>query len=147
MKRPKTYSIGAMAKKELFDIKLLAPLISALGAFPVDREGADIGAIRQSLQTVKDGRKLLIFPEGTRVKQPGQVTPKSGAGMMAIRAGVKMVPVFIGTKKRLFRKTVITFGKPFAPAYTGRKGTVEEYQANTDEVMRRAYELGGVTCV
>ena len=64
-----------------------------------------------------------------------------------LRAGVKMVPVFIGMKKRLFRKTVITFGKPFAPTYTGRKGTVEEYQANTDEVMRRAYELGGVTCV
>ena len=52
-----------------------------------------------------------------------------------------------GTKKRLFRKTVITFGEPFEPVYTGRKGTAEEYQANTDEVMRRAYALGGVTCV
>lgn len=67
--------------------------------------------------------------------------------MMAIRAGVKMVPVFIGTAKRLFRKTVIIFGKPFMPTYTGRKGTAEEYQANTDEVMRRAYELGGVSCL
>ena len=81
------------------------------------------------------------------MKAPGQVTPKSGAGMMAIRAGVKMVPIFIGMKKRLFRKTVITFGQPFAPVYTGRKGTAEEYQANSDEVMRRAYELGGASCV
>ena len=113
----------------------------------MDRGNSDINAVKTAITSLRDGWNLLIFPEGTRVKQPGQVTPKSGAGMMAIRAGVKMVPVFIGTKKRLFRKTVITFGKPFAPVYTGRKGTVGEYQANTDEVMRRAYELGGVTCV
>ena len=115
--------------------------------FPVDRGNSDINAVKTAITSLRDGWNLLIFPEGTRVKQPGQVTPKSGAGMMAIRSGVKMVPVFIGTKKRLFRKTAITFGEPFEPVYTGRKGTAEEYQANTDEVMRRAYALGGVTCV
>ena len=113
----------------------------------MDRGNSDINAVKTAITSLRDGWNLLIFPEGTRVKQPGQVTPKSGAGMMAIRSGVKMVPVFIGTKKRLFRKTVITFGEPFEPVYTGRKGTAEEYQANTDEVMRRAYALGGVTCV
>ena len=113
----------------------------------MDRGNSDIGAVKTAISSLRDDWNLLIFPEGTRVKQPGQVTPKSGAGMMAIRAGVKMVPVFIGTAKRLFRKTVIIFGKPFAPTYTGRKGTAEEYQANTDEVMRRAYELGGVSCL
>ena len=51
--------------------------------------------------------------------------------------------IYIGTQKRLFATVPIIFGKPFAPVYTGRKGTVEEYQTNADEVMRQAYELGG----
>ena len=136
------FPLRIMAKEQLFKIPIIGGFIRRMGAFPVDRGNSDIGAVKTAISSLRDGWNLLIFPEGTRVKKPGQVMPKSGAGMMAIRAGVKMVPVFIGTAKRLFRKTVIIFGKPFMPTYTGRKGTAEEYQANTDEVMRRAYELG-----
>ena len=143
---PQNFNVRIMAKKQLFSIPVVGWFLRNIGVFPVDRGNSDINAVKTAITSLRDGWNLLIFPEGTRVKQPGQVTPKSGAGMMAIRAGVKMVPVFIGMKKRLFRKTVITFGEPFAPVYTGRKGTAEEYQANTDEVMRRAYELGGVIC-
>ena len=91
-------------------------------------------------------KQLFLFPEGTRVKEPGRAEVKSGAGMMAIRAGVKLAPVFIGTKKRIFRKTPIIIGEPFEPVYTGRKGTAEEYTANSREVMRRAYAMGGIQC-
>ena len=80
------------------------------------------------------------------MKEPGRAEIKSGAGMMAIRAGVKLAPVFIGTKKRIFRKTPIIIGKPCEPEYTGRKGTAEEYTANSREVMRRAYAMGGIQC-
>ena len=141
------FPLRIMAKEQLFKIPIIGGFIRRMGAFPVDRGNSDIGAVKTAISSLRDDWNLLIFPEGTRVKKPGQVTPKSGAGMMAIRARVKMVPVFIGTAKRLFRKTVIIFGKPFTPTYTGRKGTAEEYQANTDEVMRRAYELGGVSCL
>lgn len=144
---PQSFNLRIMAKKQLFSIPLVRWFLRNMGVFPVDRGNSDIGAVKTAISSLRDDWNLLIFPEGTRVKNPGQVMPKSGAGMMAIRAGVKMVPVFIGTAKRLFRKTVIIFGKPFMPTYTGRKGTAEEYQANTDEVMRRAYELGGVSCL
>ena len=144
---PQSFNLRIMAKKQLFSIPLVRWFLRNMGVFPVDRGNSDIGAVKTAISSLRDGWNLFLFPEGTRVKKPGQVMPKSGAGMMAIRAGVKMVPVFIGTAKRLFRKTVIIFGKPFMPTYTGRKGTAEEYQANTDEVMRRAYELGGVSCL
>ena len=138
------YPLRIMAKKQLLRIPILGGILKAIGVFAVDRGNSDIQAVKTAIQSLKQGWNLLIFPEGTRVKKPGQVTPKSGAGMMAIRAGVKMVPVFIGTAKRLFRKTVIIFGKPFTPTYTGRKGTAEEYQSNAEEIMRRAYALGGI---
>ena len=55
-----------------------------------------------------------------------------------------MLPVFIGTTKRLFQKIPFVIGKPYTPVYTERKGTAEEYQKNAEEVMRQVYELGGV---
>ena len=55
-----------------------------------------------------------------------------------------MLPVFIGTTKRLFQRIPLIIGKPYAPVYTERKGTAEEYQQNVDEIMRQVYELGGV---
>ena len=71
------------------------------------------------------------------------MAPKGGATMIAIRSGVKMLPVFISSTRRLFHKLSLIIGKPYAPVYTERKGTAEEYQQNVDEVMRQVYELGG----
>lgn len=134
-----------MAKEQLFRIPVVKSLISKMGAFPVNRGHADIGAVKTAIQSLKDGFHLLIFPEGTRVKKPGSVAVKGGVAMIAIRSGVKLLPVFIGTKKSVFRRVPIIFGKPYAPVYTGRKGTAEEYQTNADEIMRQVYELGGIS--
>ena len=134
-----------MAKEQLFRIPVVNAFIRKMGAFPVNRGHSDISAVRTSIQSLKAGFHLLIFPEGTRVRQPGKVSVKGGAAMIAIRSGVKMLPVFIGTTKRLFRRVPVIFGKPYTPVYSGRKGTAEEYQANAEEIMRQAYELGGIS--
>ena len=141
---PRKTGLRVMAKQQLFEKPFLRWLITKLGAFPVDRGNADISAVRHSLQCLKDGFHLLVFPEGTRVKDghPGEV--KGGVAMIAVRAGVKMLPVFIGTNKKIFHKVRIVFGEPYEPVYTGRRGTAEEYQANADEIMKRVYDLGGV---
>lgn len=139
---PRTYRLRIMAKKQLFSIPGLNWLIRKLGAFPVDRGNNDIGAVKISIGALREGYSLMIFPEGTRVKEGETVEPKSGAAMIAIRSGVEMVPVYISANKRLFRKTRIIIGAPYAPVYTGRKGTAEEYQQNIDEVMRRVYAMG-----
>lgn len=131
-----------MAKKQLMDIPVLGWFLGKMGAFGVDRGNSDIGAIKTSIRSLRDGWKLMIFPEGTRVKEGEEVDAKGGAAMIAIRSGVRMQPVFIGTKKRLFRKTKIVFGPAYAPVYTGKKGTAEEYQANVEEIMRQVKELG-----
>lgn len=138
------FPLRIMAKEQLFKIPIIGGFIRRMGAFPVDRGNSDIGAVKTSIKSLKDGFSLLIFPEGTRVKEGQHIAPKGGAGMIAIRAGVKMLPVFIGTTKRLFQKIPFVIGKPYTPVYTERKGTAEEYQKNAEEVMRQVYELGGV---
>ena len=138
----KTYPLRIMGKMQLFKIPVLKTFLTNLGVFPVDRGNSDIGALKKSIGSLKEGWNLLLFPEGTRVKKGKTVTVKGGAAMIAIRAGVKLLPVYIGTRKPLFRKVPIVVGRPYAPVYTGRKGTAEEYQANADEIMRQVYELG-----
>lgn len=138
------FPLRIMAKEQLFKIPIVGGFIRRMGAFPVDRGNSDIGAIKNSIKSLKEGFSLLLFPEGTRVKKGENVRPKGGATMIAIRAGVKLLPVFIGTTKRLFHKIPLVIGKPYTPVYTERKGTAEEYQQNADEIMRQVYELGGV---
>ena len=133
-----------MAKQQLFRIPLVGGFIRFMGAFPVDRGNSDISAIKTAIKALRDGISLLIFPEGTRVKKGQQVRPKGGVTMIAIRSGVKMLPVFISSTRRLFHKLAVVIGKPYTPVYTERKGTAEEYQKNADEIMRQVNELGGV---
>ena len=131
-----------MAKKQLMEIPMLGWFLGKMGAFGVDRGNSDISAIKTSIRCLREGWKLMIFPEGTRVKEGEEADAKGGAAMIAIRSGVSMQPVYITTKKRVFRKNKIVFGPVYAPVYTGKKGTAEEYQANVEEVMRQVKELG-----
>ena len=58
--RPVTY----MAKQELFKIPVLGPIITGLGAFPVDRSRGDVAAIKTAIGVLERGTCLGIFPEG-----------------------------------------------------------------------------------
>jgi len=105
-----------MAKKELFKIPLLAQLIKMLGAFPIDRSGGDIAALKKAISMIKEGKCIGVFPQGHRY--PGvdpRTTPvKNGVGLIARRAGCGVVPVYIMRKNntfRLFKKTYIIIGK------------------------------------
>ena len=131
------YPLVAMAKKELFQIKLLGPLISALGAFPVDRGTADIGAIKTSLKAVKEGKKLLIFPEGGTKHKAGDEA-KVGAAMIAARTGAPIVPIYISENKTFRSKVYVAFGDAYIPETTKSK---DGDRAIADDMMRRIYAL------
>ncbi len=83
-----------MAKKELFEIPVLGPVIRALGAYPVDRRGSATAAIKRSLHVLDDGGAVGIFPEGTRNRE-GTVTPQIGVALLASLAGAPVVPACI----------------------------------------------------
>lgn len=104
-----------MAKKELFKIPLLSGLIKLLGAFPVDRKGSDVGAIKKAIATVKEGKSVGIFPQGHRYPKvdPRSTPIKNGSGLIISRAECDVVPVYILRKKntfRLFKKTYVIIG-------------------------------------
>ncbi|MBQ2650696.1 MAG: 1-acyl-sn-glycerol-3-phosphate acyltransferase [Clostridia bacterium] len=131
---------AAMAKQELFRIPGFGWLIRQLGAYPVTRGGNDIAAVKFSLKALKDGLKLIIFPEGTRVR-PGQVVEaKSGAAMMAVKTGVPIVPLHITPGRKMFKGVTVVFGEPYYPQVEGR-ATAEDYQRITADLMDRIHAL------
>jgi len=106
-----------MAKKELFKIPILRGLISALGAFPVDRKNSDIGSIKHAINLIEKGDMVGIYPQGTRHAKvdPRKTRVKSGVGMIMFRTNAPAIPVCIQMKNFKvipFRKTYVRIGKP-----------------------------------
>ena len=84
-----------IAKKELFSNRLVAWLLSALGAFPVDRGAGDGDTIDTAKAILARGGIVLIFPEGTRTRPGPLGIPRRGVGRLALESGVPVVPVAI----------------------------------------------------
>jgi 1-acyl-sn-glycerol-3-phosphate acyltransferase len=135
--RPVTY----MAKHELFRIPVLGPVITGLGAFPVDRSRGDVAAIRTAVGVLKTGACLGIFPEGTR-NPDGTGKAQMGVALLASLSGATVLPAYVaGTSqaKRLARITVV-FGEPMR-FDLGRKASREDLAKWTDDLMERIYAL------
>ena len=143
------YPLRIMAKKQLLNIPILGHILQNVGAFAVDRGNSDIQAVKTAIQTIQSGHNLLIFPEGTTIRNgigkadglPAHA--HSGAAVIGVRTGAILVPVFVDGEKRTFHRTRIIIGQPYTPVYTGRRGTAEEMQKIADELLREVYALGG----
>jgi 1-acyl-sn-glycerol-3-phosphate acyltransferase len=92
IKRP----IRFLAWSEAFSWPIIGKAIRLLGAWPLQIEGSDPAAIRRSLNWLRDGGVVVIFPEGGRGLPDGSmIHMKAGAVRMALEAGVPVLPVTI----------------------------------------------------
>ena len=132
-----------MAKAELMRVPVLGFLLKKAGVFGIDRGKADVQAIKTAMKILRNGDRLLLFPEGTRVAEGAEGGARSGAAMLATRTGVPVVPVYVPRKKKWFRKTTLVFGEPFVPEFEGRKATAEDYERIGAELMERICSLKG----
>lgn len=136
-----------LAKNELFRIPLVGGTIRRLGACPIDRGGRDVGALRATIALADRGEVVSVFPQGHRFagQNPADTPIKYGAGMIACRAGVPVVPVCIRMKKQryaLFRRVDILIGAPILPEEFASGGR-DAYRAATELIFARVCELGG----
>lgn len=137
-----------MAKKELFKNSLLGWLISKYNAFPISREGFDREGIKRATQVLRQGKALLVFPEGTRSKDGELKEPKLGAAKLALETGVPIVPACIdysGSWLKAFfqrKKIKIKFGSPIKPEeFDSTPKKKEGYLRLTREIMQRIKDL------
>ena len=106
-----------LAKQELFRTKFRAGLMKFCGGIPINREKPSLEQIKRVFTLLKNDKKVVIFPEGTRVKgrvdQGEMGETKNGAAMFAIKSKTPIVPVWYSRKPKLFRLTRVYVGKPF----------------------------------
>jgi 1-acyl-sn-glycerol-3-phosphate acyltransferase len=89
-----------LAKTELFATPGLSPLIRTLNAIPIRRGAADLTGLARAIGVLKSGGALLMFPEGSRMRD-GELHPaRPGVGMVAVQADVPVVPCYVSGSNR-----------------------------------------------
>lgn len=130
-----------MAKDQLMHIPVLKYVFRWIGMIGVKRGENDISAVKAALKALKNGEKLLIYPEGTRVPQ-GRIQGKTGAAMLAVRSGCPVLPIYIQRRRHPFSSLKMVIGAPYYLREAGARVTPEELQTLTDELLERIYAQG-----
>ena len=136
--------VALLAKKEVFRVPILSKALRLANLVPVDR--ADKEAAAESVDTaikyLKEGLSFFVYPEGTRSRDGHLMQFKKGTFVMAIRAGVSVVPISLAGTQRLMRKgdwtihpgeVVVRFG----PAIDAAKYSPDQ----RDELRQRVQDL------
>ncbi len=119
-----TRRIRFMGKAPLFRVPVLGWIFTALGGFPVERDGADVGPVRDSLRILEAGEPLVVYPEGSRQRGPTIAELQPGSAYLSAKAGVPIVPVGIAGAEETFRtrgrlpgfgRIVVVVGEPIPP--------------------------------
>ncbi len=141
----------ALAKHTMFATRPFAWLISALGAFPVERGSADREALRAARMLLDDGQAMFVFPEGTRQvgTEVGEIY--DGVAYLAAKTGARVLPIGIagtdeampkGVKFPRRAKVVISVGELLdAPVSSGRRVTVGDRAAFSEKLGASLQDL------
>jgi 1-acyl-sn-glycerol-3-phosphate acyltransferase len=135
--------LAIFGRKSLFDIPIIGLAFRLAHFVPVDRGNRDaaLAAVQQAVQYIKNGSSFLVYPEGTRSPDGHLQRFKKGAFVMAIEAGVPVVPVACSGAHRIMKKNslkifagrvTVRFGKPI----NGADYTIEQ----RDDLAQRVHD-------
>lgn len=137
--------IHYMAKKELFENKILKWLVETLNAFPVDRENPGPSSIKIPTKLIKEGKIVGIFPSGTRTNE--NVPLKRGAVTIANYAKAPIVPAaYVGPNNFKeffqFKRPRIIFGEPiYLRKELGKKEALDAMASELDESLKKLQKI------
>jgi len=136
-------NVRFMAKHELYKIPLLGSILTAAGAFPVNRESVEITSIKHALGLLKNGEVMGIFAQGGRVaSEVDEDSGKAGVAMFAVRASAPVVPIGIKGNYRPFTRMVINIGEPmYFQEEEGKKMRSAELSVLTKQIMAEMKKL------
>ncbi len=141
----------SMAKAEYFARKNFTSwLFTNYHAFPVVRHTADRRALKRTADILRSGEVLVVYPEGTRIEAGGLERAEPGAGYLAQRLEVPVVPVAPEGTRECFPKgarwprrarVTMTLGRPFRIPTTHPDGRRVAAQDASDAIMLSIAEL------
>lgn len=105
-----------LAAEVVMKTKLRSFLLKGVGAIKIDRNTTDIEAIVKSVELLRKGHLLAIFPQGKIDKTNDVDSVKSGAALMAIRANVPMVPIYLAPREKWYKSRTVVVGEKIVPS-------------------------------
>lgn len=131
-----------MGKSELLHNPVMKLLIKSCNVIVINRGESDIAALRKTCDTLKEGKSIAIYPQGTRIpcSSPDPETARAGMGLMATRTKATLLPITICYGKKHLKPTF--FSK--VHVYIGKPITFEEYSTinerpNSQEIASYAF--------
>ncbi|MGD9782471.1 MAG: lysophospholipid acyltransferase family protein [Kiritimatiellia bacterium] len=140
-----------MARDTLLSNPVAKWFFPRVGVIPLDRTKGDLGALKKAIATLKEGKVVGLFPEGTRSPDGTMREPKGGIGFLIAKGDVPVVPLYIsgtyeafpkGAKKMKPSRIVAKLGKAITPEeIRAAMPTKGDYEAVGALVMRRIRDL------
>ena len=139
---PSSRRMRFMGKKQLFAFPPLRWFITWCGAYPIDRGASDIAAMKKTLEMLKSGELVIVFPDGTRNRLEDPSMAKTGAALLAVKSGMPVLPMYLEPGRRFLRKRMtVTFGMPYMPKMPEGIGRSDGYRQVVLDMMERVYAL------
>lgn len=132
--------ISVVAAGEMFTgVRSLA--MRSLRCIPVDRAaGADLSFFHEALRRLRAGRCVAIFPEGALNPTETLLPFKQGAALLALQAGVPVIPVYSAGNYQPFQRLQLRFGAPIVLTQRPNAAGVQEATRCLQEAMERLQE-------
>lgn len=139
-----------LGRKTLFKPPFWSWFLPICNVLPIDRDGRDISGLRNIIKLLKAEKAVLLFPEGTRSADGALQSSEPGAGLVAIKAGVPILPVRVfGTfeslsrhQKRLRLHPIrVVIGKPYLPSMPEGQNEKLSYPRVAQEMMEKIASL------
>ena len=145
-------AIYFFARKSLFDHPMAGKLLRSWHSIPIDRDKPDASSLKATIRLLKSGKKVLMFPEGTRSFDGLPQKAEAGVGLFIAKSNAPVLPVRIygtfeayprGAKIIRPARIRLVVGKPYQPDLKARAAAEgrDLYQSLADEVMDRISEL------
>ena len=135
-------------KIEVFSWPVAGWLCKITGQIPVHRGEGDRASLQQALAYLREGRAIVVFPEGTVERQEQMIAAHSGIAMLALRSGATLLPVALTGTRRILRRgrgwfprVDVQVGAPYMPSLPGGVARKAGLQAITQEIMQQIAQM------
>ena len=124
-----------LATKDLYKNRFFGWMLTTVGCIQVDKDNFSMVSLHETVDRLKAGNAILIFPEGQVNRQKETLSFKSGSVLMAKLSGVPILPVHIVKPATKLSRYHIVVGEPVDVAnMCSRFPTVEELQKVSDHL-------------
>ena len=139
-----------LARRTLFKPPFWSWFLPICNVLPIDKDAHDLSGLRRIIKMLQGGHSVMLFPEGTRSPDGKLQPPEPGAGFIALKAGVPILPCRVfGTFESLsrhqkwlrFHPLRVVIGKPYLPAARDAAGKKRDYAEVAQEMMEHIAAL------